>query len=199
MSDLRRYKITRLHPGGSGWAVVVLDLEIGYFSTVSDYGNYAFAWSAHGHDDFRSFLITLVDDLEYFAKKVAPGRFYNDERTRQLVYQGVCRLRSERLISASTARETWELVETYNRLDTEHDFAAWLDDVSEDVWEHGSPAEWASYGPNPRAVAYAQVVLPKLAEVLKAELEEEAHQGVTKNALDIAARAAQEQDIGKPT
>lgn len=79
MSDsevkLRRYKIPSVK--GEGWAVVVIGSD-GYFSAVSDCGNYAHLWSHHGCADFRQFLIRAVEDWEYFARKLSNEHDFRD-------------------------------------------------------------------------------------------------------------------------
>lgn len=56
---------------GEGWGKFIID-STGYFSCVTDYGNYAFQWTAHGDGDFREFLIGLDDD--YLMGKLRANR-----------------------------------------------------------------------------------------------------------------------------
>lgn len=57
---------------GEGWGKFIID-STGYFSCVSDYGNYAFQWTAHGDNtDFREFLCEL--DNGYLMGKLSNGQ-----------------------------------------------------------------------------------------------------------------------------
>src|ERR1700729_2369572 len=68
---LRKYTLHSVD--NEGWAVVVIDTKDGYFSTVSDYGNYSFQWNAIGEgNEFRKFLIGLQPD--YLHGKLMQGR-----------------------------------------------------------------------------------------------------------------------------
>ncbi len=71
MTSFRRYNIPSVN--GEGWAVVVLDLKDGYFSTVSDWGNYSYMWPNIGEGlDFRQFLCSTAPDS--FWGKITQGR-----------------------------------------------------------------------------------------------------------------------------
>ena len=54
-----------------GWGKFIID-STGYFSCVTDYGNYAFQWTAHGDGDFRDFLCSL--DTDYLMGKLRANR-----------------------------------------------------------------------------------------------------------------------------
>ena len=58
----------------SGWAIVVM-CEDGYFSAVSDYGDYAYKWTKE-NGDFREFIMQIADRSEsgYFLNKIAKKR-----------------------------------------------------------------------------------------------------------------------------
>ena len=80
MSDviLRRYHFSSIQ--GEGWATFVIGSD-GYFSAVSDYGNYSYYWPHHGCTDFRQFLVRAPRDWDYFAKKLNPMRGYAVNKT----------------------------------------------------------------------------------------------------------------------
>lgn len=59
-ATLRRYALPSVK--GEGWAIIVIGSD-GYFSTVSDWGNYAYLWT-HPGCEFRHFLAGL--DADYF-------------------------------------------------------------------------------------------------------------------------------------
>lgn len=56
-----------------GWGIFLLTSD-GMLAVVSDYGNYAFRWSAFGEGDFRHFVMKLLAaDLAQERLKVAHG------------------------------------------------------------------------------------------------------------------------------
>lgn len=88
---LRRYNIPSRHL--EGWAIVVIDTD-GYFSTVSDYGNYAYRWGAMGVDDLRKFLVSC--DGEYMLGKISPGHEFDPTATERALREIVVRDRRRR-------------------------------------------------------------------------------------------------------
>ena len=66
---LKKYKVDNVN--GEGWALIVLDLETGFFSTASDHGNYVYVWSQPGKE-FRAFLLGMRPD--YLFEKLMFGR-----------------------------------------------------------------------------------------------------------------------------
>jgi len=74
-----RYALHPLPKGG--WAKILLD-STGIFAAVSDWGNYAFVWSAwkHGQEDFRTFVAELEKDPDYAAGKLMFQRVSPKER-----------------------------------------------------------------------------------------------------------------------
>lgn len=67
--NLKRYYLPR--DSRSGWAIIVLDTTIGFFSAVSDNGNYVYIWSNPGCE-FREFL-TQCDSSYIYGKLKPPG------------------------------------------------------------------------------------------------------------------------------
>lgn len=58
---------------GSWLGQIVLTSD-GMFSSVTDWGNFSFAWRSFGPDDFRDFIIGLNNS--YFGDKMAIGIGY---------------------------------------------------------------------------------------------------------------------------
>lgn len=56
------------------WLGQVVLTDDGMFASVTDYGNFSFAWRAFGMDDFRRFLCILQTD--YFTAKMIAGLAY---------------------------------------------------------------------------------------------------------------------------
>lgn len=53
------------------WIGQVLISSDGAFTSITEYGNFNFAWRSTGIDDFRKFLLKI--DEEYFATKMKTG------------------------------------------------------------------------------------------------------------------------------
>ena len=68
MTSFRRYNIPSIN--GEGWAVVVLDLKDGYFSTVSDWGNYSYMWPNIGEGLGSSYVVRLLTPSGEKLRKV---------------------------------------------------------------------------------------------------------------------------------
>jgi hypothetical protein len=56
------------------WLGQIVLTSDGAFMSVTDYGNFSFAWRHYGDDDFRKFLISL--NVDYFATKMYCGMNY---------------------------------------------------------------------------------------------------------------------------
>lgn len=66
----------------SSWAIVILCSD-GFFSTISDYCNYAYGWWNHSLGDFREFVRDLArkGEYSYFMDKMGERSHLNVERT----------------------------------------------------------------------------------------------------------------------
>lgn len=165
---IRRYVVPNDRPG-EGWGIFIID-DAGFFAVVSDWGNYAFRWTAPGCDDFRDFLCDL--DASYLCSKLAPKSVFDGERTEQLVVERILRLRRDRDITRTVAREEYDVVRR-SGLDREADFVLWLQDTGlEDAWE------LSRCGPEPQAVQFCKRLYPRFVELLRAELSAEVTQMV---------------------
>lgn len=56
------------------WLGQIVLTSDGAFMSITDYGNFSFAWRSYGSGDFREFLCRLNTD--YFAGKMANGMGY---------------------------------------------------------------------------------------------------------------------------
>jgi hypothetical protein len=148
---------------GAGWAIFVLGSD-GFFAAVSDYGNYAFRWTAMGCD-WRSFFARCDRSPDYYMSKLGQGATeYDGERTLANVKRRILSLRRDRSIDAERAREEWDLLENHSDLFAREDYAFWwqettLDDVH----------ELAVYDYPPMLRAFCEKALPHLATMLKTE------------------------------
>ena len=173
MTTLRRYYV---RDKTVGWGVFVLDLQSGYFSVVSDYGNYAYIWPDTGME-FRRFLVKLDDD--YLGGKLLSGR---ESRT-QLDGEATKVAITERLEALNAAQKEltgrpWDLYEQEKELleevggfDTEYEVFAWhsqthLEDAHDYIVRRRDR----------QCVMFCTRLYPLFVEMLKEELEKEAHE-----------------------
>lgn len=173
MPEVRHWRYCLPSEKGEGYAIIFIDSR-GVFSAVSDYGNYGYWWSHHGCRDIREFVMGLArDHYDYPASKFQNGRpdVYNGHETLKRVKEAICRLRRDLSLDQDVARAAWDLLDEYGNLDSSEDFARWLD-----VQHHLSDAwELAVYETPRQIVAFCQKVLPRLAKLLRAELESEGY------------------------
>jgi len=62
-----------LYDENGQWLGQVVITSDGFFGSVTDYGNFSFAWRAYG-EDFKKFLLGLTPD--YFGSKMFQGMAY---------------------------------------------------------------------------------------------------------------------------
>lgn len=136
---------------GEGWAWIVVS-STGYFSAVSDLGNYAFFWTHHGCQDFRQFLYNAHKSWDYFASKLSYGpgnkhKEYDGTATYEMVKNHILeyrrmggspnRLRFLNGWDKEKAREEWDLLEECEKLATEGDWDHWMRNTKiSDAWEY---------------------------------------------------------------
>ena len=158
---LRRYDIRSHRALHSGWAIIVLDTSIGYFSTVSDYGNYAYAWSSPGIE-FRRFITQCEDD--YLLGKLLSGRrdreVYDPDATKKAVADAL----EHEKDSWSHYAEEMERFESCSFSDKE-DFYWWYQGTKLDDAHELIRMKW-----NPQAVAFTKYVMPRFRALLREEI-----------------------------
>lgn len=164
--QLRRYtvrstKSTRFSRIGDFLAEIVIS-DDGYFSTVSEWGNYAHWW-AHVVGDFRAFLSRINNDQ--LISRIAPFHEYDGKATLAEVRKYICAHRRTRNISREAAREEWSLLAENGDIFAREDFALWHRDTKieevEDFWCESRPAQ---------AIYFVNNVWPEFATLLVAEL-----------------------------
>lgn len=135
----------------------------GVFSAVSDYGDYGHWWRSIGCDDIRQFLCGC--DADYLVRKFAPETERDDEATVRAIKDCILKLRRSKSLTAEQAREEWDLVENFD---------------SPDVWYHETNlhqvtdvAELGRSRYKPQAVSFCEKVMPRLCEMLRAEMAAE--------------------------
>jgi hypothetical protein len=156
---------------GEGWAVIVIDTETGFFATVSDWGNYAYQWTAPG-GEFRAFLAKLTPD--YLHKKLLHGQ-------KSEVFDGVKTMATIRAAivtrdaaSLKKSKRNWrwytaeiDAVEQRTPMEQE-DFDAWCSETRlEEPWQYRCTM------PEPQAMSFCTKVWPRFKLLLEAELLKE--------------------------
>lgn len=169
MSDvtLRRYVLKTNKQ--SGWAIIVIGSD-GYFSAVSDHGNFSYIWGQPGME-FRRFL-TEVDPY-YFRSKITHCReseVWDSEATEKNIRKRLDEMVERGHMSAESADMAFEDAE--GSIDDAGALWSWAS-------EAGIPEEFCVYEgiaatkPEPWSYAFAQCVLPRFQEMLRAELAAE--------------------------
>ncbi len=152
------------------WGKFIIDGS-GYFSCVTDFGNYAFQWTAIGPGDFRSFLVSLNADYVMGKLNWGRGLVFDDDKTRNLARTKLLEKRRERMVNSDEAREIWDSMEgctterefedVFRKAKDIHDY-----DLFDDWWEmfgQNYPAELLGFG---------EKVWPRFVALLKEELAE---------------------------
>ncbi len=147
-----------------GWAVVVMCSD-GYFSTVSDYGNYAFWWTHHARDDFRKFILSADDD--YVRRKLDPEKHYDGNTTLWIVKSAIIRLRREGEWTRDQAREEWDLLDEYDLYEAEG-FSRWYE-----ATKIPDAHECYHQSPSAQIMGFVEHTLPRLKQLIRAELDRE--------------------------
>jgi hypothetical protein len=160
-----RYQIPGEDGHCFGWGIFLLD-STGMFAAVTDYGNYASRWTHTGRDDFREFVIRdLAKSPGYLLGKVAK-RVHDGEATLNGVKEYILECRRDGEWSKEEAREEWDLLAECDGLDSIPACTRWYDST-----KISDPGEFMSESYDTDAWAFAKVLMPRLAEVLKQELE----------------------------
>ena len=164
---LKRYDIKT----DNTWAIVVLDTSIGFFSAVSDYGNYAYIWSAPG-EEFRKFLINC--DEHYFWSKMMHMRnhthVWDDEKTEQNVRKELDRLVAEDSITKESADLAFD--EYQGNVDNSEGLLLWIEEWNLRDFDYMEGI--IETKPDPTSWGFATKFLPLIKDALRAELEKEA-------------------------
>lgn len=177
MSDLREYVIRSDKSHGGGWAIIVLDLDRCYFSTVSDFGNYAFCWGSGPGMEFRRFLMQIHED--YLGGKLMqgwPNQYeYDHELTKQTIFEHLRQMARESFLLprrwAAYIRER----DLYRRAKADADF--WCAGDFDEWYREtrlSDAYEFRGEVLNRQFQGFFRHIWPRFVELLRAELELEA-------------------------
>lgn len=152
-----------------GWAIIVIDTSNGFFSAVSDFGNYSYLWSNPGCE-FRKFLMDC--NADYFHGKIMMGRpdrkVFDDEATLRAVKDY---LSSDLNIHTDLKPRELRLLERYS-FEDEEEFKEWMEETTID-----HPWELIQMRPEPQSWQFCTLILPRFQAMLKKELKEEGNEG----------------------
>lgn len=148
------------------WIATVFIGADGVFSTVSDWGNYGYWWiGIGGYGDIRRFLCGVSADS--LIRKISPQWEIDPEASEVAIKQCIIRLRRAGALTADEARDEWELLSHVR----DGDEGGWW--AHTDLGEHAFPGELWCHRRAPQAVAFVENVMPRLREMLAAELAAE--------------------------
>ena len=165
---LRRYEVTTEH--GTWLASFVIDAD-GYFSAVSSYGTYSYAWHSFT-GDFRAFLAGM--DAGYMVRALSRDNVFDGAATMKAILAAIAEMEPE-----AQAKEREHLTQSRD-LDSHWGFAFWARDSKiEDAFRLGEftyPRE---------ATLFGEKVWPRFVEMLRVELDAERAQPSRDSAVAI--------------
>lgn len=148
--------------------IVVMGSD-GYFSSCSDFGNYAFMWRHHGEQDFRNFVLRCERDADYFINKLHYGvpRVYDCDASKKAVEAYVIDQRRGFNMSAEDARREWDWAQ--EAIGDSEEFGFWYRSTQiDEAWNfHVERDDWD-------VVNFVRRIMPRLCVLIRAEMAAEA-------------------------
>lgn len=178
-----RYQKEGDEPYHFGWADAAVRTfpRGGAISIQSDYGTYAYTWTAIGDGQFIKFLCLL--DFDYFMKKTC-GDYYvfDHDKSMDGIKRQIIERRRDKLFHEMTkeqAREAWDDLERYGANATNSGDMFVSDILSSralaDFFDGGDYyTNIASYKPNPQAVGFWNEIWPHLVAAWQVEMAQAA-------------------------
>jgi|ERR1700722_4288153 len=188
---LKLYNIPNTRETAEGWAIIVIDTELGLFTTVSDWGNYGYLWSSPGKE-FRAFLLGL--NLDYVRSKLLTSIGVRSQH----VFDGAATKKAirEAVEEKGPGWEwyEWEIALLQSSMSEEGDYDAWQSETHlEEPWGFGV------FVSNHQVTAFCEnVFMTRFKDLLRAELEAEKQADKDVQTLRDgmpAIRAAVQEDI----
>ncbi len=161
--QLRRYSVRGPQ---SEWLATIVISDDGYFSTVSDYGNYAYFWGDAG-ESFRKFLCRLGSD--YYLPKFGVRDEYDGGETLKDVKRSIIEERRAGHLDREEARQEWDLLGENSGLEERENFALWWQ-----ATQLSDAHEYACSSISGEARGFAKHVWPAFTAMLRTELASEA-------------------------
>jgi len=169
MADVKLWRYSLPSIKGSGWAIFVLGSD-GYFSSISDFGNYAYLWAHHGKKDFREFLLDVENHWDYFVNKLSPGREYDGEATKKAIHTRLHEMMENGEITIAEVEEEAELLELeYDIEDSVEAFHQWAS-KQEKIDEYEAHALYEEKHPY-MVERFVKEAMVRLVPLLKKDLE----------------------------
>lgn len=176
MSKVYQY---RLRSAKGAWVADVIMRSDGYFSTVSDWGNYAFWWGSPGME-FRAFVAQLERQADYVCSKLAQrSEWYDAAGTLKGIKRHILDGRREGSMTKEQAAKEWEALadacgcyhhrelRNVSEMD-QHQFHQWYERT-----EIGDASEFMRHDYRPDVRGFCEHVMPLLAAAIRAELASE--------------------------
>jgi hypothetical protein len=161
-----RYSIPPDKDGLDGWGIFLLD-STGFFSCVTDFGNYAFRWGTTGKNDFREFF--LDESFDYHVRKLyfTNGNSFELDWTATVknIKEWILRLRHEDSLTEDEASSEWDLI---NRLSDEDNENEWIENTT-----FTDAFEMLVYDLPISVRRLRDELMPRLRDAIKAELKKE--------------------------
>ncbi|NOK32374.1 hypothetical protein HMI49_04055 [Corallococcus exercitus] len=178
MAELHVYQY-RLRTEKGAWLADVILRSDGYFSTVSDWGNYAFRWTAPGRE-FRAFVAHLAGQDDYVCSKLSQRTWFDGAATLKSIREHILTSRRDGSWTKEHAAKEWQaLAEALGRWSGRearscdsmdlYEYFRWHDGTSID-----DASELASYNYEPDVRGFCENVMPALATAIRAQLQGEA-------------------------
>jgi hypothetical protein len=158
---------------GPGWANITIREwpRGGSIDVQSDYGNYAYSWTAIGPGTLRAFLLSL--DFGYFMGKAHAGYMeYDGDASRRALVDEVIAARKQGDLSRADARHAYDAISLA-------DFGS-----EESFWHHVQTSlytlyNWAGdapirHSPSAQSLAFWELVWPVVCAFWRDELKAEA-------------------------
>jgi hypothetical protein len=143
------------------WGIFLID-STGYFSVVSDFGNYAHLWTHHGCEDFREFLAGL--EPGYLCSKLGPRNVVDEERSLQNIREAV-----EEALKSGTIPEDEKVSEEMALEDlttNQMSFQEWCGHTRlSDAWDY------VIYDYSSDLKSFAEKIFPRFVEQIRKDLE----------------------------
>ncbi|RKG68674.1 hypothetical protein D7V80_11800 [Corallococcus sp. CA054B] len=165
----------RLRTEKGAWLADVILRSDGFFATVSDWGNYAFRWTAPGRE-FRAFVVQLAGQGDYVCSKLETRDWWDGARTLKRIREHILTYRRDGTYSKEKAAEAWQSLADALGCWSGRD-AKDCDEIGIDqfaVWCHDTelemPYEFASYDYPPDVRGFCENVMPALATAIREEL-----------------------------
>lgn len=163
MADVQMWRYVVPSNKFGEWGIFLLD-STGYFSVVSDFGNYAYLWTHHGCADFREFLVGLEKD--YLCSKLGTKGTLDEKKTLQLIGEALDQAEEDGSIPEEEMVEERMILE---ELDSSDGVEAGFRDWSEST-RLNPPWEYLCYSYPPDLLGFAEKVWPRFVELLRKDL-----------------------------